>query len=133
MHGGRLSCALHLGQLHSRRNGCTVRSSHVALLERIMFSVWVNQYGLVALGLLIFLESAGLPLPGETILLLAAAAQGVLPIGAVIVVAAGAAVVGDSLGYWIGQRYGLALLTRYGRWLRITPAHLDHAQAFFQR
>lgn len=100
-----------------------------------MFSGLVNQYGLVALGLLILLESAGLPLPGETMLLLAAAAaaQGVLPIGAVIAVAASAAIIGDSVGYWIGRRYGLALLTRYGRWLRITPAHLDRAQAFFQR
>ena len=100
-----------------------------------MLSALINQYGLVALGLLIFLESAGLPLPGETMLLLAAAAaaQGVLPIGAVIAVAAVAAIAGDSLGYWIGHRYGLALLTRYGRWLRITPAHLNHAQAFFQR
>jgi len=100
-----------------------------------MFSALINQYGLIALGLLILLESAGLPLPGETMLLIAAAAaaQGVLPIGAVIAVAAVAAIIGDSLGYWVGQHYGLALLTRYGRWLRITPAHLDHAQAFFQR
>jgi membrane protein DedA with SNARE-associated domain len=106
-----------------------------SLLERSMFSALVNQYGLVALGVLIVLESAGLPLPGETMLLLAAAAaaQGVLPIGVVIAVAAVAAIIGDSLGYWIGHRYGLALLTRYGRWLRITPAHLDHAQTFFQR
>ncbi|MEO7909258.1 MAG: hypothetical protein ABIV47_06375, partial [Roseiflexaceae bacterium] len=97
-------------------------------------SALVGQYGLVALGLLIVLESAGLPLPGETMLLLAAAAaaQGVLPIGAVIAVAA-AAIMGDSLGYWIGQRYGLALFTRYGHWLRITPADLDRAQTFFQR
>ena len=69
------------------------------LLERIMFSALLSQYGLLILGLFIVLESAGLPLPGETMLLLAAAAaaQGLLPIGAVIAVAAGAAIVGDSL------------------------------------
>jgi len=102
-------------------------------LERIMFSALLSQYGLLILGFLIVLESAGLPLPGETMLLIAAAAaaQGVLSIGAVIAVAAVAAIVDDSLGYWIGHRYGLALLTRYGRWLRITPAHLSHAQTFF--
>jgi len=98
-----------------------------------MFSALLSQYGLLILGFLIVLESAGLPLPGETMLLIAAAAaaQGVLSIGAVIAVAAVAAIVDDSLGYWIGHRYGLALLTRYGRWLRITPAHLSHAQTFF--
>lgn len=100
-----------------------------------MIQALLTQYGLLILAILIVLESAGLPLPGETMLLLAAAAaaQGVLPIGAVIAVAALAAIVGDSLGYWIGHRYGLALLTRYGRWLRITPAHLEYAQTFFQR
>lgn len=103
--------------------------------KRAMLQTLMTQYGLVALGLLIFLESAGLPLPGETMLLLAAAAaaQGVLPIGAVIAVAAMAAIIGDSLGYWIGHRYGLALITRYGPWLRITPAHVAHGQSFFQR
>lgn len=100
-----------------------------------MLQALMTQYGLAALGLLIFLESAGLPLPGETMLLLAAAAaaQGVLPIGVVIAVAASAAIVGDSLGYWIGHRFGLALIARYGRWLRITPTHVAHGQQFFQR
>ena len=101
----------------------------------MMLHALMTQYGLAALGLLIFLESAGLPVPGETMLLLAAAAaaQGILPIAAVILVAASAAIIGDSLGYWIGHRYGLALIARYGRWLRISPAHVAHGQQFFQR
>jgi undecaprenyl-diphosphatase len=101
----------------------------------MMLQALMTQYGLAALGLLIFLESAGLPLPGETMLLLAAAAaaQGILPIAAVILVAASAAIIGDSLGYWIGHRYGLALIARYGRWLRLTPTHVAHGQQFFQR
>lgn len=100
-----------------------------------MLQTLLMQYGLITLGLFIFLESAGLPLPGETMLLLAAASasQGVLPIGGVVVVAAIAAIAGDNLGYWLGHRYGVALLTRYGRWLRVTPEHVGHATGFFQR
>lgn len=101
----------------------------------IWFVSFIGQYGLLALGLLILLESAGLPLPGETALLLAAAgaAQGLFPIWAVLAVAAGAAIVGDSLGYWAGRRYGLALLARHGRWLHVAPQHLDLARHWFDR
>jgi membrane protein DedA with SNARE-associated domain len=78
----------------------------------------IANYGLLAVGALIFFESAGLPLPGETALLAAAAgaAQGLFPLWAVVLVAGAAAIGGDSLGYWIGQRRGLPLLARYGRW-----------------
>jgi membrane protein DedA with SNARE-associated domain len=100
-----------------------------------MLQQFIATFGLPLLAGLIFFESAGLPLPGETTLLLAAAAaaQGLLPIWAVVLVATVAAIAGDSLGYWVGSRYGLPLLTRYGRWLHISPAHLDQAQAFMQR
>lgn len=100
-----------------------------------MLQQCITTFGLPLVGGLIFFESVGLPLPGETTLLLtaAAAAQGLFPIWAVVLVAATAAITGDSLGYWVGSRYGLSLLTRYGRWLRISPAHLDRAQAFMQR
>lgn len=104
----------------------------VGLVARMMVSAFVSQYGLVIVGFLIVLESAGLPLPGETSLLLAAAgaAHGLLPIGAVIAVAAVAAIIGDNLGYWIGQRYGLALPHRRRRmrsWCRKQPQSRHHA------
>lgn len=100
-----------------------------------MLQQFSTTFGLPLVGGLIFFESTGLPLPGETTLLLAAAAaaQGLLPIWAVVLVATMAAIAGDSLGYWVGARYGLPLLTRYGHWLRISPTHLDQAQAFMQR
>ncbi len=96
---------------------------------------FISHYGLFGLGLLIVLESAGLPLPGETVLLLTAAgaAQGLFPLWMVLAVATVAAIVGDSLGYWAGRRYGLALLARHGRWLRVAPQHLDQAQRWFDQ
>lgn len=61
-------------------------------------------YGVLA-GL-VFGESAGLPIPGETALvgagLLAASGQLSLPL--VIGVTASAAILGDNLGFWFGRR-----------------------------
>jgi membrane protein DedA with SNARE-associated domain len=95
----------------------------------------LTHYGLLAIGGLILFESAGLPVPGETALLLgaAAAAQHLLPFWAVILVAVLAAILGDSMGYWVGLRYGLPLLQRYGAWLHISPAQLTAAQTSMQR
>ena len=83
------------------------------------------QLGYPALGALIFGESAGLPLPGETALLTAAglAAAGHLALPLVIGVAAGAAIAGDTVGYWLGRRGGRAFLMRDG----LLADHRRHA------
>jgi membrane protein DedA with SNARE-associated domain len=71
-------------------------------------------HGLVLLFLLVAVESAGVPLPGETALITAGvlAAQGHYSIVTVIVVAATGAIVGDNVGYWLGRKGGRALLRR---------------------
>lgn len=96
---------------------------------------WITQYGYAALALLVFLESAGLPLPGETALLAAAfaAAHGSLSLPLVILTAAAAAVVGDNLGYYLGRRYGRGWLERHGRWVLLSPARLERMDGFFAR
>jgi membrane protein DedA with SNARE-associated domain/membrane-associated phospholipid phosphatase len=95
----------------------------------------LETYGYAALFLLVGLESVGVPLPGETALLTAAAfaAQGHLSILGVILGAALGGIVGDAAGYWIGRKGGLAVVRRYGRLLHIDEAKLDRARAFFQR
>ena len=72
------------------------------------------EHGLFILFVLIALESAGVPLPGETALIAAAvlAEHGDYSIELVILVAALAAIVGDNAGYWIGRKGGRALLAR---------------------
>ena len=95
----------------------------------------VHHYGLVALFLIVMLESGGVPLPGETALVTAAiyASQGHLNLVEVIVVAAAAAIIGDNLGYWAGRLGGRRLLERFGptrHWSRRT---LPRAERFFQR
>lgn len=83
------------------------------------------QIGYPALAGLILGESAGLPLPGETALITAGgvAAGGRLALPLVIVVAATAAIVGDTIGYWLGRRGGRAFLLRDG----LGAAHRRHA------
>jgi membrane protein DedA with SNARE-associated domain len=91
--------------------------------------------GYPVLGLLILGESAGLPLPGETALLTAGglAGAGHLALPLVILVAAAAAITGDTFGYWLGRRGGRAFLLRDG----LLASHRRHAVAradrFFAR
>jgi undecaprenyl-diphosphatase len=95
----------------------------------------LETYGYLAVLLLVGLESLGIPLPGETALLTAAAyaAAGHLSIVGVIGAAAIGAVLGDAGAYWIGRTGGLALVRRYGRVFRVDEAKLERAQQFFRR
>jgi membrane protein DedA with SNARE-associated domain len=94
-------------------------------------SGFVHHYGLLALFLIVMLESAGVPFPGETALVAAGvfASHGELNIAAVIIVAAAAAIIGDNLGYWIGRTGGRSVLTRW----TVTSRTLPWAEGFFER
>jgi membrane protein DedA with SNARE-associated domain len=72
--------------------------------------------GYLALALLVGLESTGVPVPGETALIAAGvlAHDGEMEIGAVIAIAAAAAVLGDNAGYLIGRHGGRRLLEAKG-------------------
>jgi membrane protein DedA with SNARE-associated domain len=95
----------------------------------------VHEYGLLALFLIVMLESGGVPLPGETALIAAAifASRGDLEISEVIAVAAAAAIVGDNLGYWIGRTAGRKVLERLGPIRRWSKPSLEWSERFFQR
>ena len=78
---------------------------------------FVANYGYTAIFTVVMLESAGVPLPGETILVSAAAYTGhkhSLDIRYVIAAAAGGAIFGDNIGFWIGREFGTSLLARWG-------------------
>jgi membrane protein YqaA with SNARE-associated domain len=95
----------------------------------------LDSYGYVILFLLVALESLGLPLPGETALVTAAAfaAAGHLSIAGVVATAAVAAMVGDHGGYWLGREGGLRFVRRYGRRLHLRETEIARAHAFFAR
>jgi membrane protein DedA with SNARE-associated domain len=91
-------------------------------------------YGLVLLFLLVAVESAGIPLPGETALITAAVlAHHHYKIEWVIVIAAAGAIVGDNLGYWLGRLGGRRLLERFQLTRRYSERALPPAERFFKR
>jgi membrane protein DedA with SNARE-associated domain len=96
----------------------------------------IHTYGLWVLFGFVFLESTGIPLPGETALIAAALYAGAthhVPLWEVIAVAFAAAVAGDTMGYVIGRRYGYALLKRHGRRIGITERRLRIGEYLFHR
>ncbi|MDQ3911191.1 MAG: bifunctional DedA family/phosphatase PAP2 family protein, partial [Actinomycetota bacterium] len=95
----------------------------------------IEQYGYVVVFFGVLLESTGVPLPGETILLASGflAQRGHIDVGDAIVFGILGAVVGDQLGYWVGREGGRSFVLRWGRYTRITPERLARAEAFFER
>jgi membrane protein DedA with SNARE-associated domain len=95
----------------------------------------VHHYGLVALFIVVMLESGGAPLPGETALVAAAvyASTGRMDIVEVIVVAAVAAIVGDNIGYWLGRTLGRGAFERIPILSRHSAGFLPWAERFFKR
>jgi membrane protein DedA with SNARE-associated domain len=94
-------------------------------------------YGLVMLFVLVAVESAGVPVPGETALIaaaiLATPQQHHYSIVTVIAVAAVAAIIGDNIGYWIGRTGGRALLERWGPVRRYAHRMLPPGERFFKK
>ena len=93
---------------------------------------YLNQYGYPILFLVIFVESFGIPAPGQTLLITAAlfAATGHLNLWLVMLVAFLAAVIGDNIGYLIGHQGGHRLIFRYAK--RFGVSH-DRMQKIFDR
>jgi membrane protein DedA with SNARE-associated domain len=94
----------------------------------------LDHYGYLAVAALLFLENLGAPIvPGETMLVAGAiyAGTGRLNVVALGVVAVVASVAGGLGGWVIGRFGGRALALRYGRYVFLTPARLDKAEAFF--
>ena len=80
-------------------------------------------------------ESAGLPVPGETSILVAGAlaSKGNLNLPAVVVVAAAAAIIGDNIGYLIGRHLLRRLVTGGGRFAPRLEHHVKVSEEFFAR
>jgi membrane protein DedA with SNARE-associated domain len=92
-------------------------------------------HGLILLFAVVALESAGVPLPGETALIAASilAADGNYSIGWVIAIAAVAAIVGDNCGYWVGRHWGRRLLETWTPLQRWSGRILPPSERFFHR
>ena len=93
------------------------------------------RYGYLVVFAGVFLENAGLPVPGETALLAGAALAkfGRLSLFWVIVTAICAAILGDNLGFLIGRKAGRGLAERHGWKVGLTRARLAQFDRFFDR
>jgi membrane protein DedA with SNARE-associated domain len=107
-----------------------------ALISLATLQNALNTFGYLAVALFVMIESAGIPFPGETMLLLAsfyAAVSHQLQIPLVIACAAIGAIIGDNIGYYIGRTGGRAFVMRFGKYVFIKPEHLDRAEQYFAK
>ena len=96
----------------------------------------ISHYGYAAVGIVVGLESMGIPLPGETMLVLSAiyaATHSDLHISGVIAAAATGAILGDNVGYWLGREFGYPLLLRYGPYVGLSETRIKLGQYLFLR
>lgn len=103
-------------------------------------SAWVQNslenYGYAAIFLIVMLESASVPLPGETILVIAAVYAGAdhaLNICYIIAAAAAGAILGDNIGFWVGREFGAPLLSRWGHLVGLDARKRALGQYLFRR
>src|SRR5208282_1261659 len=95
---------------------------------------FVVTYGYWGVALALLCENAGIPVPGETALLLAsflAYSEHQLHLGWIIAIATCSATLGDNLGYAIGHYGGRPLLDRYQSLFRISPTTLQRGEEMF--
>jgi membrane protein DedA with SNARE-associated domain len=95
----------------------------------------VDALGYPAAGLGILIESAGVPFPGEALLLAAAAWAATRHHSLVLVIlfAFTGATAGADLGYYLGYKGGRPFVERFGSIFRIRPEHIARSEMFFAR
>lgn len=107
----------------------------MSFLQGLPISDLIAHYGYLAIFVIVALESAGVPMPGETILISSAVyagSTGNLNIVLIVAAAAAAAILGDNVGYWVGRRWGMPLLLRYGHLIALDHGRLKLGQYLFR-
>jgi membrane protein DedA with SNARE-associated domain len=108
----------------------------IALLTAGILNNLLTNFGYLAVFALVGVESLGIPLPGETMLITAAIYAGAthnLSIAGVIGAAIAGAILGDNIGYTVGYKGGLPLLRRYGKYIRLDERRLKLGRYLFTK
>jgi membrane-associated protein len=95
-----------------------------------------TSHGYWTLAVTLLLENAGIPLPGETMLLFAsflAFQHHELHLGLIILVGTLACTLGDNFGYWAGFHGGRPLLHRYQKVFRVSDQKIERGEKLFER
>ena len=109
---------------------------HERILEWIeLFRPYVDDYGYLVLFLGVMAENASLPVPGETILIIASfySHHGHLNLGYVILLATVGCILGDNISFYVGRRLGRPFIQQYGKYLLITKKRLAFVEHFFEK
>src|ERR1700738_2416647 len=119
----------------SRKKICSRQSQKVdlAFVSGALIGL-IQVHGPWIIAVVVALESAGVPLPGETILVAAAllaATTNQIDIAVVVAAAAIGAIIGDGIGYTVGRRFGTPFLRKYGRYIRLDENRLLIGRFFF--
>jgi membrane protein DedA with SNARE-associated domain len=98
----------------------------------------LNHWGYYVIFFMTFLETSaflGFLVPGESVVVIAGllASRGVLELGDVIWVASLGAIMGDTVGYLIGRRFGELFFLKYGKYLLFKKEYLIEAKGFFDK
>jgi membrane protein DedA with SNARE-associated domain len=111
----------------------TIEANFVQIMEQILSLI--DQYGYLVIFFGVMLESVGIPLPGETILIAAGflVHQGTLDPGETITFGVLGTIVGNQIGYWAGRQGGRPFVLRWGRYVGVTRQRLVRVEAFFAR
>jgi membrane protein DedA with SNARE-associated domain/membrane-associated phospholipid phosphatase len=98
-----------------------------------VISQWVGHYGYVIVALFLVVEGAGVPVPGETALVTAAAlaGRGTMSIVGVVIAGCVGTIIGGHAGYWIGVHGGTTFIGRHGKWVGLSSKHLEKTRRFF--
>lgn len=96
---------------------------------------WITHYGYFAIFLLLTCGIVGLPVPDETLLtftgFLAFKHQLSLPLA--FAAAWAGSTCGITISYFLGRKFGLPLIHRYGKYVRVTEEHVEKAHLWFNR
>ncbi|HUU40287.1 MAG TPA: bifunctional DedA family/phosphatase PAP2 family protein, partial [Desulfatiglandales bacterium] len=111
------------------------------MMESKILAVLLPQFthwGYYIIILITFLETSaflGLLVPGETVVVMAGllVTRGVLELGDVICAASLGAIMGDTVGYFIGRRFGKEFFLKYGHYFLFKKEYLDEAKDFFDK
>src|SRR6202045_4209722 len=97
---------------------------------------YLAEYGYWTVAAALLLENAGLPVPGETVLLMAsflAYSEHQLKLSSIIVVATLATTASGEIGFALGRCGGRPLIERHARIFRVDPATLARGERLFER
>lgn len=93
-----------------------------------LYGYWIVFFG-------VMLENAGVPVPGETVLLAAGvyARWGHFRFWAVVALAFSGAVLGDNCGYWVGRTLGRSFLETYGNKFFFSQKRQEVMRSYFKK